>query len=200
MKQQGRRIKKLTTQMDIGVISIRYARALIAYAQEQGVEDVLYEEFSRLAYSFYNFPQLRYVLSNPILPNKEKRNLICTAANGEGETSPAFIRFIDLVLKQHREFYLQFMALSFLDLYRKKKHIGVGHLITAVPIDDETREEIRKTAGAHIHVEMELNTLVDPSIEGGFVFDINDYRLDASVATQLKRVKQQFIERNKRIV
>lgn len=186
--------------MDIGVISIRYARALMAYAQEQDVEDILYEEFSRLAYSFYKFPELRYVLSNPVLPKKEKCSLICTAANGEDKTSPAFIRFIRLVLKQHREFYLQFMALSFLDLYRKKKHIGVGYLVTAVPIDDKTREEIRQIAGAYIHAEMELNTFVDPAIEGGFVFDINDYRLDASVATQLKRVKQQFIERNKRIV
>ena len=48
--------------------------------------------------------------------------------------------------------------------------------------------------------QMELETVVDPSIEGGFVFDINDYRLDASIATQLKRVKQQFIDKNRRIV
>ena len=41
---------------------------------------------------------------------------------------------------------------------------------------------------------------VDPSIEGGFIFDINDFRLDASIATQLKRVKQQFIDKNRRIV
>ena len=47
---------------------------------------------------------------------------------------------------------------------------------------------------------MELQTDVDPSIEGGFVFDINDFRLDASIATQLKRVKQQFIDKNRRIV
>ena len=30
--------------------------------------------------------------------------------------------------------------------------------------------------------------------------DINDYRLDASIATQLKKVKQQFIDKNRRIV
>ena len=41
---------------------------------------------------------------------------------------------------------------------------------------------------------------MNPAIEGGFVFDINDYRLDASVATQLKRVQQQFIDKNRRIV
>ena len=30
---------------------------------------------------------------------------------------------------------------------------------------------------------MELETVIDPSIEGGFIFDINDYRLDASAVS-----------------
>lgn len=32
-----------------------------------------------------------------------------------------------------------------------------------------------------------LQTEVDPSIEGGFIFDINDFRLDASIATQARK-------------
>ena len=82
----------------------------------------------------------------------------------------------------------------------KLKHIGVGKLITAVPVDKETEDRIRSAAAHILHAQMELETVVDPSIEGGFIFDINDYRLDASIATQLKRVKQQFIDKNRRIV
>jgi F-type H+-transporting ATPase subunit delta len=37
-------------------------------------------------------------------------------------------------------------------------------------------------------------------LEGGFIFEIGTYRLDASVASQIRRVKQQFIEKNRRIV
>ncbi|MBP6223046.1 MAG: F0F1 ATP synthase subunit delta, partial [Phocaeicola sp.] len=33
-----------------------------------------------------------------------------------------------------------------------------------------------------------------------FIFEIGTYRLDASVANQIKRVKQQFIAKNRRIV
>jgi len=186
--------------MDIGVISIRYARALIAYACDEGVEDTVYQEFRRLAWSFMNYPEMRYTLDNPILPYKDKFDLICTAANGEEESSREFKHFIHLVLRQHREFYLQFMVFSYISLYRKRKHIAQGTLVTAVPIDDETRKGIKKIAGSHLHAKMELITLVDPSIDGGFVFEVNDFRLDASIATQLKKVKQQFIEKNKRIV
>lgn len=186
--------------MDIGTISMRYAKALIAYAQEEGIEDVLYQELKTLSRSFANFPQLRESLDNPILKGKDKLELVTVAAVGEAEPSAAFVRFMSLVIKQRREVYLQFMCMTYIDLYFHLKHIAVGTLITAVPVDDETKDRIKSTASAAVHAEMKLQTLVDPSIGGGFVFDINDYRLDASIATQLKRVKQQFIDKNKRIV
>lgn len=186
--------------MDIGIISMRYAKALLAYAMEKGVEDELYVEFTTLVYSFYKQPELKNALANPILPPKEKLKLISIAADGDKGSTEEFIRFIRLVLKQRRENYLQFMSLTFLDLYRKAKHIGVGRLITAVPVGSELEERIRGIAAKYLHAQMELETVVDPSIEGGFIFDVDTYRLDASVATQLKRIKHQYIEKNKRIV
>lgn len=186
--------------MDIGTISVRYAKALIEYAEAHGTEDVLYREVLRLSQSFISFPKLRDTLSSPIMPFEEKLELISIAANGNHPSSETLTRFMWVVLKQHRENFLMFMCWAFISLYRKHKHIGVGTLITAVPVDKATEERIRDSAAAAVHAEMELNTIVDPSIEGGFIFDINDYRLDASIATQLKRVKQQYIEKNKRIV
>lgn len=186
--------------MEVGIISMRYAKALIEYAQERGAEDRLYKEFLTLSYCFRAQPGLRNALDNPTLSVEEKLSLICTAADGNVESNKEFIRFIRLVLEHRRESYLQFMSLMYTDLYRKLKHIGVGKLITAVPVDKATEDRIRQTAAAVLHAKMELDTVIDPSIEGGFIFDINDYRLDASIATQLKRVKQQFIEKNRRIV
>lgn len=186
--------------MEVGILSMRYAKALMGYAQERKAEDRVYDEFNTLSYCFSAQPALREALDNPVIPVKTKIELLCTAAVGNGKASEVFERFIRLVLERHREGYLQFMALMYLDLYRKLKHIGVGRLITAVPVDKATEERIRSTAAHILHADMELDTVVDPSIEGGFIFDINDYRLDASIATQLKRVKQQFIDKNRRIV
>lgn len=186
--------------MEVGILSMRYAKALIEYAQEQGTEDRLYQEFVTLSNSFREQPALRNALDNPIVSGEDKLLLVCTAADGEEKSSEEFIRFIRLVLKNKRESYLQFISLMYLDLYRDLKHIGMGRLTTAVPIDKVTKERIRSIASSILHAKIKLETVVDSSIEGGFIFDINDYRLDASIATQLKRVKQQFIDKNRRIV
>ena len=174
--------------MDIGIASMRYAKALMEYAKSMGAEDTLYKEFCMLDRSFRKHPDLRMALENPILTIREKLTLICTAAVGDAPAGREFARFMTLVLKNRRENFLQYICLSFLDLYRKDKHIGVGKLITAVPVSQEVRERIHDSASSLLHASMELQTEVDPSIEGGFIFDINDFRLDASIATQLKKV------------
>lgn len=186
--------------MEVGIISMRYAKALIAYAEEKRAEDRLYKEMATLAHSFQTVKGFTAVLDNPVVTTEEKFGLICTAANGEQKPSEEFVRFARLVLKERRETYLHFMSLMYIDLYRKRKHIGVGKLISAVPVNKVTEERIRETAAHILHARMELETVIDPSIGGGFIFDINDYRLDASIATQLKKVRQQFIDKNRRIV
>lgn len=186
--------------MDIGIVSMRYARALIEYAKDTNTEEKLYEEICMLSRSLNTFPDLRVALDNPVLTIRDKFSLICTAAVGSLDVSREFSRFTTLVLRNHRENFLQFICLSFLRLYREMEHIGIAKLTTAVPVNKETEERIRRSGGVVLHVKMELETEVNPAIDGGFIFDYNDYRWDVSVATQLKRVKQQFIEKNRRIV
>ena len=128
--------------MDIGIVSMRYAKALMEYAKSMGAEDTLYKEFCMLDRSFRKHPDLRMALENPILTIREKLTLICTAAVGDAPAGREFARFMTLVLKNRRENFLQYICLSFLDLYRKDKHIGVGKLITAVPVSQEVREYI----------------------------------------------------------
>lgn len=179
---------------------MRYAKALMEYAKSTGTEEAFYQELATLSHSLATCPDLRRALENPTLTVKEKVSLISAATVGAGTLRKEFASFVDLVLKNRREDLLQYISLAFLDLYRKNRHIGVAKLTTAVPVSAEMEQRIRNSASSVLHARMELNTEVDPSIEGGFIFDINDYRLDASIATQLKRVKQQFIDKNRRIV
>ncbi len=186
--------------MEFGIISKRYAKALMAFAREHRVEDRLYEECKMLLYSYHNEPNLRQVLENPFLPKEEKLKLLSAAANGKRDSSEQFVRFIRLVLAQHREKYLPMMCLNYMGLYRKLKHVAVAKLTTAVPLTLEMEEKIKSISGKRLHASMEMQTVVDPAVEGGFIFDINDFRMDASVATQIRKIKQQFVEKNKKIV
>ena len=162
--------------MDIGIVSMRYAKALIEYAKDTNTIEKLYEEVSMLSRNLNVYPQLRSTLDNPILSIRDKFSLICTAAAGDSAVSREFSRFTTLVLRNHRENFLQFICLTFLRLYREFEHIGKAKLVTAVPVDKGIEARIRRAAGVVLHMKMELETEVDPEIDGGFIFDYNDYR------------------------
>ena len=82
------------------------------------------------------------------------------------------------------------------------KHISVGKLITAVPADKRISTRLEKMIEdrSQNSIEVIMETKVDPNILGGFIFQLDDMRLDASVSTQFEQIKKQFIEKNKRII
>lgn len=180
--------------MNVGIVSIRYARALLKYSIEKKIEDRVCVEVQSLVDSFTRQRSLYKALENPILTIKDKIELIKLA--GGGNVSDAFVRFAELVLHQRRENYLHTIGLVYLDLYRDYKHISVARLITASPIDSEAEGKVRQLVMQQKTGELKFITEVDPTIIGGFKLYIDTYRLDASVTAQLKRIREQLLSKN----
>ena len=108
-------------------------------------------------------------------------------------------KFIRLVMKKRRTNLLRLILYSFVSQYRDEHNIKVSRLITAVPapeLEKRLSGIIRERKGDSVLFEHRI----DPSIIGGFIIEIDGYRLDASTATQLKSVRRQFVEKNRRIV
>jgi len=185
--------------MNTGAISIRYARALLMFANEAKVAAQVYGEALTLRESYRQVPELRASLDKPVMTRDNKYRILVQAAGGES-VSKQMRKFLDLVLSEKREKFLLGINQAYIDLYRKQEKIRVGKLTTAVPIASEEVERIRRIVVDAAGGTAEFATKVDPSIEGGFIFEINTYRLNASVADQMRRIKQQFIEKNRRIV
>ena len=87
--------------MDIGVISMRYARALLKSATDTKQEDMVYQNMITMAKSFVDVPALRHTIDNPMLSKDKKESLLLVAA---GDKPSALTKaFIALVLKEDRE-------------------------------------------------------------------------------------------------
>ena len=47
---------------------------------------------------------------------------------------------------------------------------------------------------------LEIEKVVDPEILGGFLFEVDFVRWDASISGQLRRIRKEYIEKNKKTV
>jgi F-type H+-transporting ATPase subunit delta len=172
--------------MDLGVISVRYAKALLKAALSVHNEDGVYADMQTLARSFIEVPALRQTIDNPMLPKATKHHILLTACGGQ--PSDITSKFIDLVLQEDREKVLQFMANSYVSLYRKQKNIIRGKLTTAVAVAPETEQKMRQMVESRTQGKVEFNTEVDPDIIGGFILEYDTYKMDASVKRKLNTI------------
>ena len=100
--------------------------------------------------------------------------------------------FIKLVLGEDRENTLQFMANSYITLYRQQKNITRGKLTTAAVVSVATEQKMKQMVESNTNGTVEFETEVNPEIIGGFILEYDTYRLDASVQNQLRTVLTQL--------
>ena len=172
--------------MDIGVISVRYARALLKSATDQKIEDTVYREMQQLAKSYAEVPQLRQTIDNPMLSKAKKQELLLAAV---GATPTSLTKaFVSLVLKEDRESVMLFIAHSYVTLYRQQKNIIRGRLITAARVSAATEQKMRQMVESNTNGTVEFETEVNPDIIGGFILEYDTYRMDASVKARLSNI------------
>jgi len=177
--------------MDEGKISMRYARVLYALAVEKGLHQQIYNEMQILSQSFFNVPDLSRTLSNPMHTTEEKLSLLATASgNNISSLLSDFYRF---VIKKGREEFMIFIAMSYQDYYRMKQHIVVGKITSVLPLKEESLAKVKQLIKSNFDSTINLSTEVDPSIIGGFVFEVNNYRMDSSIKTELQNIQKELI-------
>ncbi|MGM9746709.1 MAG: F0F1 ATP synthase subunit delta [Paludibacteraceae bacterium] len=174
------------------MIAVRYAKALLSCAEEQHDAKRLFDMMSTLAANFVRYNTLAAALSNPTLNNRQKKQLIVAAA---GATQHALLeRFADLLLHNKREDLLHRIALDYCDLYLKESKICVGHVTSAQPLDEATHQRICTFLKQWSGRDVELTTTINPEVLGGFILDVDNQRLDASIAGQLRRIKKNLAQ------
>lgn len=175
--------------MDIGIISARYAKALLRFATDNKEEDRVYEEMGRLADVFQKVGRLQTAMQNPVVTNEQKIDLLLKAAeNAGGKATMSTSRFIRLVTVNKRAEFMMFIANAYVALYRKSKHIIKGRLTVPDAVSTAVSQRLRDIVERQTQSRVEFEVCIDKNIEGGFILDYDTYRLDASLKTQLEKL------------
>ena len=176
--------------MDSGIISTRYAKALYAYAVELKEEDALFEKMKFLSGSFAAHQSLQKVMENPTILKENKQQLLKTA--GGESVCKSYNSLLNLLAENHREQYAHMIALMYQKLYKKEKGIITGRLTTVVPPQESAMLKL-KTLIAGEKYKVDYITEIDSNIIGGFILDVDFNQLDASVKSQLNKIKMELL-------
>lgn len=179
---------------------MRYATALVKYARESGHGATICSEADQLFLTIFHTPELRRMVTaaDDVVSPFEKKKLLQSALGGR--ISPELSRFLTLLNSNGRMNLVEDILRDFVDLYHRSVGIRKAHLTTVAQPSERLLQRLRALVKEKTGDDVIIQVDVDPTILGGFVFDIDDYLMDASVKRQLDLIREQFIERNRRII
>lgn len=169
----------------------RYAKALLDIAIEKGQLDQVFADIQWLQAVCKSNSDFVSLLRSPVIKADKKQKIVEAVAQGKiGAITSGFIR---LLISKVRESHLPEILTEFVALYKRHNNINIVKLTTAVAVSDATKSsivaQVKKAAGVE---KVELEETVNPNIIGGFVLEMGDKMIDASIAYDLREVSKQF--------
>lgn len=178
--------------MNGGLIPFRYAKALYKFALEHGNTDAVYAEMQNVVRAFEQNPELQKALANPSVSNADKSKLLLTAAGPEAEND--YKGFVRLIIDNRRETYAYEMALAYRDIYRKANNISSVKITTAAPMPkaeiEKLHELIKNSFPKRV---LEFSSAIDENIIGGFVINVDQVMMDASISSEIENLRQKLL-------
>ena len=178
--------------MNDGLIPNRYAKALYKLSQERGDTAAVYQEMKQLDVAYASESGLKKAVNNPFLPVADKIKLLCAASGSKLDGTSA--RFMELVIKNNRIDFLRSIALAFMKQYRELNGIAKVEVVTATQLGDDEINDIVDVVKEQLGGKtIELTKSVNPDLIGGFTVDVDSRVLDASVRSQLEKLRLKLL-------
>lgn len=184
--------------MNSGILASRYAKALLKYVRETGNGDKVYAQARMLVSCMERFQRFREYVESQEEPGFDEKIRLMEAAVDE-PLAQELTSFLRLVMTKRRCAFFMRMLNSFVEQYRDAVNMKVGKLVTAMHVDG-MKERLEALFCERIGADVRLEATVDPDIIGGFVFEVDDLRMDASVKGQMEKTREKLLDRNNRIV
>ncbi len=173
------------TQQRVGEI---YARALLGVGQKSGgLDELLSQLDSYLDDVLSKLPKFRQAMESPRIAVDQKEQWIDSSVGDKG--SREFKNFLKILARKGRFECLPAVRRAAHKLYNEYSGRVEATLITAAPIDDESRVRAAQQLAQRLGKEIDLRTQVNPEILAGSVIRVGDTVYDDSIKNQLQRAR-----------
>ncbi|HYQ55838.1 MAG TPA: ATP synthase F1 subunit delta [Draconibacterium sp.] len=178
--------------MDHSAIAVRYAKAFFSTAKEKNLLAKLKVDIQLIWEVCNTSEDFILLLESPVVKSAQKATLIKSIFNQKIEEIS--LNFLLLVVKNRREAHIPGICRNFLDLTRKDLNIKSAVITTAYEIDTATIKKVEQMLSKELKANVELSARINPDIIGGLLLRLDDKQYDASVSTQLKKLKQSLLK------
>jgi F-type H+-transporting ATPase subunit delta len=170
-------------------LSSRYAKSLLELCQDRNELDVVLNDMNSIIAATKESKDLALLLASPVVSSDKKQKVFNALFSSWSKTTSAFV---ELIVSKGREGELGSIASSFVEQVNKMRGIHHAEVISAVSLNEGTKQAVVKMAEQMAGGKVILNERVDENLIGGFVLRVNGKEYNTSVTGKLNKIKKDF--------
>ena len=168
-------------------VTTPYAEAFLQVANETNQTEEIVSQAKEILLLIGDSPELEKALSSPILEKELKKKILIQLFSDKVNNS--LLNLLKLLADRQRIGLLVPILERFLEIYRDNSNIALATVTSAVELSDEQKDLITQKIISIAGTEkLELVTKTDPSLIGGFVASVGSKVIDASIASQIRKL------------
>jgi len=168
----------------------RYSKALLELAIERNELEKIKDDALVVLNAIENSRELQNLLASPVVKPLQKEALLVQIF--ASHTSELTVKFIKLCVNHGRGDILEQVFEAFMTQYRAHKNILEATFITSTNVPAATLASIKSKLEHATGKHLEITEAVDATLIGGFIVDMKNYRLDASLAGGMRKLKKEL--------
>ena len=164
--------------------AIRYAKATLALAVEQGAEDAVMLNMKELSKGIQETAEIKQLLESPLVKSERKLNFLNDYISTAHEVSKGVLRTLH---ENGRIELLEEVALQYLILHKKQKNEETAYVTTAIPMNEQMRIQVLNK----IKESMIAEAKTQAEEEGSKMIEKAKLTIEAEKKAALEDIKKQ---------
>ncbi|HZW62658.1 MAG TPA: ATP synthase F1 subunit delta [Flavobacteriaceae bacterium] len=169
--------------------AIRYAKALLALANEQQQAEAIQKDMKFIVNTIAEHNELAMVLKNAVVKGEEKKEILHKVFT---TIQPLSKSLFNLLTDNKRIDILETVAAKYSQLFDIQTGKETATVTTAVPMTNEMEIKVLAKVKELTSKSVELHNVIDETILGGFILRVGDKQYNASIASKLNKLKREF--------
>jgi F-type H+-transporting ATPase subunit O len=163
----------------------RYAHAIFSAAASKQQLPAVEKDFAAIQTLFTQNKGLKEILSNPLLTKEQRANAVKEIGAKKNEIT---VNTLSLLADNGRLGRLQKIGIKFAELLDAHHGNVQAKVTTAKPLDAKQTKELEAVLATFLEKgkTLQLNTVVNADLIGGFVVELGDRFIDLSISSRLK--------------
>ena len=170
-------------------IARRYAAALYQVADEDTAVREVEDELAVVAKGTSDEAEVYRFLAHPLVPRETKSDFLATAFP---ETSDRMKNFLELLIRNRRETYLDLIYDQFLEIRTAAEGMIQVTVTTAQALSDEDRGRLRERLETALKRPVQLEECIEESLLGGARIEAAGHVMDGTIRARLGELRQQL--------